>query len=104
MAEKTESVYYKLESLVRYDDECRDTANEKGLGSFGEIKPLTVLKFLSYDNTSAAKKQGGQSGPVASKKIGQKGFCFAFNSQSGCHGAGCAFRHTCMFFCFFLFF
>ena len=45
MAEKAETGYYKLASLVGYDDECREIASEKGLSSFGDIKPSTVLKL-----------------------------------------------------------
>ena len=83
MAEKTETGYYKPECLTGYDDECREHANERGIKSFSEIKPATVLRFLSYDNTTAARKQAqaqpGQIGQSQAKKSGQKGYCFALH-------------------------
>ena len=100
MEEKTESGYYKLDCLLGYDDECRQTANEKGLKSFGNIKPATMLQFLSYDSTTAVKRQAGQSGQSTQSqgtRSVQKGFCFSFNAQHGCDNSGCGFRHVCMF-------
>ena len=97
MAEKTESGYYKLECLTGYDDDCRERANEEGIKSFGEINAATVLRFLSYDSTAAARKQSVSQTQTQGKKSSQRGYCFNFNSQSGCDGAGCNFRHVCMF-------
>ena len=99
MAEKTETGYYKLECLVGYDDDCREHANERGIKSFAEIKPATVLRFLSYNLTTAARKQAqaGQSIQFQGKKSGHKGFCYDFNSYVGCDNLWCNFRHTCMF-------
>ena len=99
MSEKTETGMYKLECLLGYDDECREQANEGGIKTFGEIKPATVLRFLSYDNTLSAKKQsqGGQSPQSQGKKTSQRGFCYDYNSSMGCDSSACNFRHTCMF-------
>ena len=57
MAEKVESGYYKMECLTGYDDQCREKASEKGIRSFGEIRPAAVLRFLSYDSTTNARHQ-----------------------------------------------
>ena len=99
MAEKTETGMYQLDCLLGYDDECREHANERGIKSFAEIKPATVLRFLSYDSTTAARKQSqnSQSSQAQSKKSGQRGFCYDFNTQVGCDNGACNFRHTCMF-------
>ena len=97
MAEKAETGMYKLDCLIGYDDECRENANEKGLKSFGKIEAATVLRFLSYDSTAAAKRQGAQAVQPQAKRSGLKGYCFSFNSQGGCDGAGCNFKHICMF-------
>ena len=99
MAEKTETGMYKLECLIGYDDECREHANERGIKTFAEIKPATVLRFLSYDQTMAAKKQtqAGHTGQTQVKKTSQRGFCYDYNSQVGCDNTACNFRHTCMF-------
>ena len=97
MAEKAESGYYKLECLQGYGEECRENASERGITSFGEIRAAAVLRFLSYDSTTGAKRnqvQGGQIGQV--KKQDSKGSCFKFNA-SGCHSTTCQFRHVCMF-------
>ena len=97
MAEKVESGYYKFECLVGYDDECREVASEKGMGSFGEIRPAAVLRFLSYDSTASARRQQSQGGQQSQlKKHEARGFCFKFNA-SGCNSANCQFRHVCMF-------
>ena len=101
MAEKNETGYYKLASLVGYDDECREVASEKGLKTFGDVKPSTVLKFLCYDSTKSAKNQGVQQGqnqtnPGQRRKSEGKGSCFKFNG-SGCHSHSCQFEHACMF-------
>ena len=98
MVEKSEKEVYSLESMIGYDDECRDLANEKGVKSFGKIRPTSVLKFLSYDCTNVAKRQAAQK--AGNKKPTQpaaKGCCFGFNGQAGCDGVGCAFKHQCMF-------
>ena len=98
MAEKSEKEVYGLESLIGYDDECRELANERGVKSFGKIRPSSVLKFLSYDGTAVAKRQAAQK--AVNKKSSPpaaKGVCFSFNTQSGCDGSGCAFKHQCMF-------
>ena len=97
MSEKAESGYYKLECLQGYDDECREAASEKGIGSFGEIRAAAVLRFLSYDSTTMAKRQqtqGGQGGHT--KRQESRGLCFKFNA-AGCSSAGCQFKHVCMF-------
>ena len=97
MSEKVESNFYKLDSLIGYDDECREAANELGIKAFREIQPESVLRFLRYDSTMAAKRQGSQASQSVIKKSGQKGYCFNQNTQTGCDSISCNFRHTCMF-------
>ena len=76
MAEKVELGYYRMESLVGYDDECREVASEKGMRAFAEIRPAGVLRFLSYDSTMGAKRQQGQQGQWSqNKKQESRGFC-----------------------------
>ena len=95
VAEKAETGYYQLDSLLGYDDECREIANREGLRSFGEIRPSTVLRFLCYDSTKGAKNQA--SGGPSHKKSASKGMCFKFNTDAGCDVNSCQFRHACVF-------
>ena len=99
MAEKTETGYYKLASLIGYDDECSEIASDKGLRSFWEVKPSTVLKFLCYDSTNNTKHQPGGQVPQQAlrKRKDPKGLCFKFNG-SGCSNSSCQFKHCCMFY------
>ena len=88
MAAKPESGYYKMEFHVGYDDDCREIASEKG------VRAAAVLKFLSYDSTIVAKRQGPQQSQ--GQKQEGKGYCFKFNA-AGCSSTRCQFRHICMF-------
>ena len=76
LAEKVESGFYRMKSLVGYDDECREVASEKGVQAFGKIRPSAVLRFLSYDSMLGAKRQHGQQSQSQSKKQETRGYCF----------------------------
>ena len=96
MAEKAESGYYKIECLTGYNDECSETASEKGMRSFSEIRPAAILRFLSYDSTTSARRQSGQPPQTTGRKQEGRGFCFKFNA-SGCSSSNCQFKPICMF-------
>ena len=76
---------------------ARNSIAKEGLRSFGEIHPSTVLRFLAYDNTNVAKRQGVQATQQTQQTKKSRGMCFKYNAHIGCDGVGCPFRHACVF-------
>ena len=98
ITEKAEKCMFANDSLCKYDEAVRATANEKGLRTFGKIDPTTIFKFLTYDGTLAAERAKHAADSNKKQSRGRSGAmyaCYAYNNTSeGCKG-NCGYRHIC---------
>ena len=87
LADKAETRFYRIDSVVAYDKAVRQAAAVDGMDTLKNIDSTLVMKHLGYDAAVSGRRQGlGSVGLVKSKR---EGFCYKFNAGIPCDISKC---------------
>ena len=93
LAEKAETRFYRIDSVVAYDKAVRQAAAVDGMDTLKEIDSTLVMKHLGYDAAVGNRHQGQATQGLAKPK--KEGYCYKFNAGFPCDSSKCLYRHVC---------
>lgn len=97
VATKASDDNYKVEALVKYDQEVRRKAKKKGLKAFRAVDSSLKDQYLGSD-TLKPKTSSSKTKPSSNNKKQSLSYCMHYNAGN-CTADRCKYPHVCSF-CF----